>query len=36
MSQIFYKTGRLRIAIFTANMVDYDWDRIENVRICLV
>ena len=29
--QIFYKTGRLRVAIMTANMVPYDWDWIENV-----
>lgn len=28
---IFYKTGRLRVAIMTANMVDYDWKQIENV-----
>ncbi|TXT13549.1 hypothetical protein VHUM_00916 [Vanrija humicola] len=27
---IFYKTGRLRVAIMTANMVDYDWEQIEN------
>lgn len=27
---IFYKTGRLRVAIMTANMMDYDWERIEN------
>ncbi|WWC70762.1 uncharacterized protein I206_104713 [Kwoniella pini CBS 10737] len=27
---IFYKTGRLRIVISTANMVDYDWAMIEN------
>lgn len=29
--QIFYKTGRVRVIISTANMVDYDWDWIENV-----
>jgi hypothetical protein len=29
--QIVYKTGRLRVAIITANMVRYDWDFIENV-----
>ncbi|WWC88676.1 uncharacterized protein L201_003589 [Kwoniella dendrophila CBS 6074] len=27
---IFYKTGRLRVVISTANMVDYDWEMIEN------
>ncbi|ORY28448.1 hypothetical protein BCR39DRAFT_201434 [Naematelia encephala] len=27
---IFYKTGRLRVAISTANMVPYDWEFIEN------
>ncbi|WWD04867.1 hypothetical protein V865_002938 [Kwoniella europaea PYCC6329] len=27
---IFYKTGRLRVVISTANMVDYDWEVIEN------
>ncbi|KAL7423162.1 hypothetical protein Q5752_002462 [Cryptotrichosporon argae] len=27
---IFYKTGRLRVMIGTANEVDYDWERIEN------
>ncbi|TFY58186.1 hypothetical protein EVG20_g8248 [Dentipellis fragilis] len=27
---IFYKSGRLRIVISTANMVDYDWRDIEN------
>ncbi|KAL1412875.1 hypothetical protein Q8F55_000624 [Vanrija albida] len=27
---IFYKTGRLRVAVMTANMVDYDWEQIEN------
>jgi len=30
--QIFYKTGRVRVVISTANMVDYDWNWIENVR----
>lgn len=29
--QIFYKTGRLRVAIMTCNMVPYDWEWIENV-----
>ncbi|KAG0694966.1 tyrosyl-DNA phosphodiesterase-domain-containing protein [Suillus ampliporus] len=27
---IFYKTGRLRVVISTANLVDYDWRDIEN------
>nr|XP_031864193.1 uncharacterized protein CI109_000105 [Kwoniella shandongensis]KAA5531265.1 hypothetical protein CI109_000105 [Kwoniella shandongensis] len=27
---IFYKTGRLRVVISTANMVPYDWEWIEN------
>ncbi|KAI0743057.1 tyrosyl-DNA phosphodiesterase-domain-containing protein [Daedaleopsis nitida] len=27
---LFYKTGRLRIMISTANLVDYDWRDIEN------
>ncbi|WVN85061.1 uncharacterized protein L203_100203 [Cryptococcus depauperatus CBS 7841] len=27
---IFYKTGRLRVCVLTANMVAYDWDSIEN------
>ncbi|WVQ73114.1 hypothetical protein IAR50_002678 [Cryptococcus sp. DSM 104548] len=27
---IFYKTGRLRVCILTANMVQYDWDLVEN------
>ena len=30
--QIVYRTGRLRAAVMTANMVPYDWDWIENVR----
>jgi len=29
--QIFYKSGRLRIAITTANLVPLDWRDIENV-----
>lgn len=29
--KIFYKTGRLRVIISTANLVDYDWRDIENV-----
>ncbi|KAF9228232.1 phospholipase D/nuclease [Gyrodon lividus] len=28
---IFYKTGRLRVVVSTANLVDYDWRDIENV-----
>lgn len=32
-SQIFYKTGRLRVAIMTANLVPYDYQDIENVRL---
>ena len=31
ISQIFYKSGRLRIAITTANLVPLDWRDIENV-----
>ncbi|CAK9780729.1 unnamed protein product [Cutaneotrichosporon oleaginosum] len=27
---IWFKTGRLRVSIMTANMVDYDWELIEN------
>ncbi|BEJ13832.1 hypothetical protein CspHIS471_0310060 [Cutaneotrichosporon sp. HIS471] len=27
---IWYKTGRLRVSIMSANMVDYDWEQIEN------
>ncbi|KAI6021080.1 hypothetical protein EDC04DRAFT_2575753 [Pisolithus marmoratus] len=27
---IFYETGRLRVAISTANLIDYDWRDIEN------
>ncbi|WVF69182.1 hypothetical protein IAT40_003957 [Kwoniella sp. CBS 6097] len=27
---IFYKTGRLRVVIATANLVPYDWQQIEN------
>ncbi|KAK7445706.1 hypothetical protein VKT23_014702 [Stygiomarasmius scandens] len=27
---IFYKSGRLRVAVTTANLVDYDWRDIEN------
>lgn len=30
---LFYKSGRLRIVIATANLVDYDWRDIENVLI---
>ena len=28
--QLFYRTGRLRVVISTANLVDYDWRDIEN------
>jgi tyrosyl-DNA phosphodiesterase-1 len=28
---LFYNTGRLRLAIPTANFIDYDWRDIENV-----
>ncbi|KAG2134937.1 tyrosyl-DNA phosphodiesterase I [Suillus cothurnatus] len=28
--KIFYKTGRLRVVISTANLIDYDWRDIEN------
>ena len=31
ISQIFYKSSRLRIAITTANIVPLDWRDIENV-----
>lgn len=31
LSQLFYKTGRLRIVISTANLVAYDWRDMENV-----
>jgi tyrosyl-DNA phosphodiesterase-1 len=34
--QIFYKTGRIRVAISTANMVPYDWEWIENVSPSVV
>ncbi len=30
--QLFFRTGRLRIVISTANLVEYDWRDIENVR----
>jgi hypothetical protein len=33
--QLFYKSGRLRVVIPTANFVDYDWRDIENVRTVL-
>lgn len=29
--QLFYKTGRLRVVIASANLVSYDWEYIENV-----
>ena len=34
--QIWYKTGRLRIVISTANLIDIDWRDIENVRTPLL
>lgn len=30
-TQIFYKTGRLRVVVSTANLIEYDWQTIENV-----
>lgn len=30
--QLFYKTGRLRVVISTANLISYDWRDMENVR----
>jgi len=30
---LFYKSGRLRVVIPTANFFDYDWRDIENVRL---
>ena len=30
-AQLFYKSGRLRVVISTANLVDFDWRDIENV-----
>lgn len=30
--QLFYKSGRLRVVISTANLVPYDYRDIENVR----
>lgn len=33
-AQIFYKTGRLRVVISTANLIDIDWRDIENVSTC--
>ena len=29
--QLFYKTGRLRVVVSTANLIEYDWRDIENV-----
>lgn len=29
--QLFYKTGRMRVVIASANLVSYDWEYIENV-----
>jgi len=31
LSQLFYKTGRLRVVISTANLIAYDWRDMENV-----
>jgi hypothetical protein len=31
LAQLFYKSGRLRVAINTGNSVPYDWRDIENV-----
>lgn len=31
-TQLFYKTGRLRVVVSTANLVDIDWRDIENVK----
>lgn len=31
MRQLFYKTGRMRVVIASANLVSYDWEFIENV-----
>jgi tyrosyl-DNA phosphodiesterase 1 len=28
---LFYTTGRMRLVVTTANLVDYDWRDIENV-----
>ncbi len=29
--KLFYKDGRLRVVVSTANLVEYDWRDIENV-----
>ena len=31
VEQLFYKTGRLRVVISTANLIAYDWRDMENV-----
>ncbi len=31
-TQLFYKSGRLRIVVSTANLLEIDWRDIENVR----
>ncbi len=30
-SQLFYKSGRLRVVVSTANLIEIDWRDIENV-----
>ena len=30
--QLFYKTGRVRVVISTANLIAYDWRDMENVK----
>jgi hypothetical protein len=32
---LFYKSGRLRVVIPTANFIDYDWRDIENVGLAI-
>ena len=32
VDKLFYKTGRLRIVISTANLIAYDWRDMENVN----
>ncbi|KAJ9093935.1 hypothetical protein QFC20_007020 [Naganishia adeliensis] len=31
LRQLFYKTGRMRVVIASANLVSYDWEFIENI-----
>ena len=31
-SQLFYKNGRVRVVVSTANLIAYDWRDMENVR----